>query len=424
MNPSDYTCIYSTLTFIADQCRKFNIKTPSVTFDQPLWLKATEIVVDNSMDIVVHLGGFHTLMSFVGSIGSLMDASGLSDVLQIIYGENTVKHMVSGKAIARAIRGHILVETALHLRLQKMILEESTNAEAPSMSEAEILELKSSLGSLGNISELPVVKKFVDCIDALKVELASKSRTAKLWLQYMEYVEIMRQYIRAARTGDWHLSLSTLQKMLNLFAATGHINYAKSARLYLQLMLELPLSHPWLYENISTKGFHFIRRSDKFWSGLWPDIIIEQVLMRSVKSRGGLTRGRGMSESVCMLWIRSMHYCGSLHQSLSTLTDHTHSTSDQHAELGHSRMKRDHDDLQKVSDWFEERNPFDANREVLQSLSSGLTADEIINCDNSEGIGREIHQKLNDLQFSKCSIKRSDQVSTFGKMKNGFRDFF
>ncbi len=42
-------------------------------------------------------------------------------------------------------------------------------------------------------------------------------------------------------------------------------------------------------------GFHVIRRSDKFWSGLSSDLVIEQTLMRSLKSTGGLTRGSGMS---------------------------------------------------------------------------------------------------------------------------------
>ena len=103
LNPSNYTCINSTLLFIIDQCKKNGIKTPSVTFDQPFWLKATEIIVDSSLNIVSHLGGFHTLMSFLGSIGNIMDGSGISELLHVVYGENTVKHMMSGKAIARSM---------------------------------------------------------------------------------------------------------------------------------------------------------------------------------------------------------------------------------------------------------------------------------------------------------------------------------
>lgn len=94
--------------------------------------------------------------------------------------------------------------------------------------------------------------------------------------------------------------------MLNLFAATGHINYAKSARLYLQLMRDLPTGHPWLYDCFIEQGFHTVRRSSRYWAGLWTDHIIEQVLMRSIRSRGGLTRGRGVTESVRLQWIYSM----------------------------------------------------------------------------------------------------------------------
>jgi len=85
--------------------------------------------------------------------------------------------------------------------------------------------------------------------------------------------------------------------MLNLFAATGHINYAKSARLYLQQMHELPTDHPSVYQYFE-QGHHAERRSSRYWTGLWTDLVIEQVMMRSIKSRGRLTRGRAMTESV------------------------------------------------------------------------------------------------------------------------------
>ena len=42
-----------------------------------------------------------------------MDASGLKEILEVIYAENAVTQMLSGKAYARAIRGHFLVDTAL-----------------------------------------------------------------------------------------------------------------------------------------------------------------------------------------------------------------------------------------------------------------------------------------------------------------------
>ena len=83
-----------------------------------------------------------------------------------------------------------------------------------------------------------------------------------------------------------------------MFAATGHLNYAKSSRLYLQLMWELPNEHPWLYHCFAEQRFHTVRRSKRLWAGLWTDLIIEQVMMQSNKSHGGLTRGRGVTETV------------------------------------------------------------------------------------------------------------------------------
>lgn len=42
------------------------------------------------------LGGFHMLMSYLGSIGTVMSGSGFSDALDICYGPNAVVHMISG----------------------------------------------------------------------------------------------------------------------------------------------------------------------------------------------------------------------------------------------------------------------------------------------------------------------------------------
>ena len=206
--------------------------------------------------------------------------------------------------------------------------------------------------------------------------------------------------------------------MLNLFAATGHINYAKSGRLYLQLMMDLPHTNPWLHKKLSTRGHHFIRRTDKFWAGLWPDLVIEQVLMRSIKNRGGLTRGRGMTPSVRMLWIRSMHICGEIHQAMTSMTDHHHTTSEQHQDLGTARIKRDADDLMKVLEWFEDRDPFKTDGAEIRSLSCGLTGDKNVNCDEAELIGKNIHETLDDKPFVNSTIKRASQVKSLASMKN------
>ena len=123
----------------------------------------------------------------------------------------------------------------------------------------------------------------------------------------------------------WDGHLNAVTALLNLFAATCHIHYAKSVRLYVREMRKLPSTHPWLHQKF-VEGYHPVRRSEI----LWADIVIEQVLIRSLKSRGGLTRGRGMTESVRQQWVYSMHACAAIHDAMTSLTGKHHTTSHQH----------------------------------------------------------------------------------------------
>ena len=161
-------------------------------------------------------------------------------------------------------------------------------------------EVKEKFIPVCNIAESKELLKLEKCLLKYKKLLAENSQTAKLWLQYIEYVETLELFIRAERTGNWTLHLIAVGRMMNLFAATGHIHYTKRSRFYMQQMLDLPNDYPWLYQCFIEHGFHTVRRSSRYWAGLWTDLTVEQVMMRSIKSRGGLTRGRGLTESVRM----------------------------------------------------------------------------------------------------------------------------
>ena len=85
---------------------------------------------------------------------------------------------------------------------------------------------------------------------------------------------------------NWQLEFTFTVYEQHFLAAPGHINYAKCA---------------WVYERFTVHGFHAIRRTDRFWVGIWSDLAIEQVPVRSLKSRGGLTRGGGITESIRLI---------------------------------------------------------------------------------------------------------------------------
>ena len=67
--------------------------------------------------VVLRLGGLHTEMSFPGCIRHLMAGSEIEDLFELVYAKNDVSHMLSGKAIVQAVRGHFLVDAALNVLL-------------------------------------------------------------------------------------------------------------------------------------------------------------------------------------------------------------------------------------------------------------------------------------------------------------------
>ena len=58
LNPSNETCIYSTLLFVQEQVEQLSIVTPCVTFDQPLYIKAVDIVKSATLNVVFVLEAF------------------------------------------------------------------------------------------------------------------------------------------------------------------------------------------------------------------------------------------------------------------------------------------------------------------------------------------------------------------------------
>ncbi len=124
----------------------------------------------------------------------------------------------------------------------------------------------------------------------------------------MTLVAILRAFIRAGRTKNWKLYLQSLHEMLPYLAASGHHNYTKSLVLYLNKMQNLEESHPHVY-NKFVDGFFVLRRSDRYWAGIYSDLFIEEVLIRNVKAVGGLTRGRGFEQSASLLWLLSTPAC-------------------------------------------------------------------------------------------------------------------
>ena len=182
--------------------------------------------------------------------------------------------MLSGKAIARAIRAHTLVELALHALIAADIFEinqpdnnaadineeetidqaherhnrtersdaiitldineQATHVHANTAAE-EAMKLFDNLVKyevdLADLESDENVKNNVQLLDTKLENMSKKNRNSKLWVQYINMLGILRKFVKAERTGNWMLQLQTLRDMLPYFAATGHNAY--KIRIYL-----------------------------------------------------------------------------------------------------------------------------------------------------------------------------------------------
>ena len=75
-------------------------------------------------------------------------------------------------------------------------------------------------------------------------------------------------------------------------------------------------------------------------------------MMRSIKSRGGLTRGRGITESVRIVWVSTLHQCAAIYQTMSALVNDVCISSEQHVELGRARIAKDFQHLTVILNWL------------------------------------------------------------------------
>ena len=163
LNPSDYSCILSTLQFVSKEAKRHASSTV-LTFDQPLYWKSQEIKANMPGDkdiqsIVLRLGAFHTEMSFLGTIGHIMEGTGLQHVLELAYAPNAVLHMMRGKAVSRAVRGHLLVDSALNALLVSKLFNVSLPApNAPLQPDTEELDLVTNIEPAAVIQNTPQVE--------------------------------------------------------------------------------------------------------------------------------------------------------------------------------------------------------------------------------------------------------------------------
>lgn len=386
LKSTDMSCIYTVLNFVIDQHKKFNREGKTIiAFDQPLWQKAMIVKHNSKLDIMIMLGNFHVQLSTMSAIGYLMKATGIEAAFNTVYGEKSIKYIMNGKDYERAVRCHELASTALKLLLLEQIPEDKQYAVEAAKDYFSALMRNEAKTPFLIPESCPVVQNLLQIVTETK-EMLSLSPTNKLFFMYLDLYDAFLNNLHAERLGLWDDYVVSLQNLLPFLAAAGRRNYFKCITWYLNDLQSI--DHD---TEAGLQAGHFVvHRSTDPYSGVSPDLCIEQTLMASIKGNSGLTRGRGFTQLNHVIWTLSRPLLCMLDTKMRKMAGMDHATGQSHVKAARPvRIARDTEDMNKMKTFFEERfifNPLFLSCK-MKSISSGLVAPDSVNVQDAFDIG-------------------------------------
>ena len=139
---------------------------------------------------------------------------------------------MSGKAISRAVRVHLLLDAVLN----GLLLSKPMDVPLPCAAGVEQNDSESSDKTPSTNSDMKAGESLYDELMVMTkdaeevandeaitrieadrdghVETLAKDQTASLWIQYLDMIRILRKFIRAERWGNLYLHLESVSEML------------------------------------------------------------------------------------------------------------------------------------------------------------------------------------------------------------------
>lgn len=132
--------------------------------------------------------------------------------------------------------------------------------------------------------------------------------------------------------------------------------------------------------------------------------------MRSIKTSGGLTRGRGMTELQRAVWFLSIPSCGEVSNAMQRITGINYEFSkQQHKESRQSRKERDYKDALAVMIYVLPRNPFSDKMELI-NIYTGEVAEKNVNAENALLTGNTIVKSMKGNMVSNYTFQKKEQA--------------
>lgn len=418
--PSDMSTVYTTLKRGKDLAKKSGQDFHIHTFDQQLYAIAQMVKFSNSEefpDLVVRLGGFHNLCTFIACIGKIWGDAGLKDMLadSETYAPATVERMLEGKQFHRAVRGLSLTFEALvqmfvtnyfkWVNDHEQQVSVNVNTAMQRIFETQRAFTDNDEVTPEDIDSLTLVieQTLRPSLEEFLAWGCKQSVTFEFWVNFITAVQIMLSNIRAEREGDWKMHLCTQVNMLPYFFVADRPNYSRWGTLYaLEMMTSLP-------EEVATafaEGQFTVKQTPGSFKGIWSDMGVETSIIRDSKSDSGII-GLTRRGSAVLRWSCSRHILGRYAEQMQRRSGLKTDTTKCHEQTMPAMMTRDEEHLQQIVRHIENNmvDPFsvDSHEKLLLNVGSGLLATPEISADLVKAV-----DKGNEMLTAFCSRLDAD----------------
>ena len=137
--------------------------------------------------------------------------------------------------------------------------------------------------------------------------------------------------------------------------------------------------------------------------------------MRSMKTSGGLTRDRGMTETQRLVWLMAHPVCAEVNNAMQQRTGIHYNTSEQHKDLTTARQVKYMTDSCELLEFLESRNSFSDNCS-LRSIATGINAGISGNVDIAKEVVEKVLTSMAQQNVLQHFSKKKDQA--FSKKKD------
>ena len=381
--PADPSTVLTVMHSVKRTCSKAGQEFAVLTCDQQLYRIMLDIIWNEPerwRNFYPRLGGMHMLMNFIGSIGKLMEGSGLDKLMAKAFGG--VDSMLQGKKYPMNLRALRFVV----MELLQDILNESDS--------------------------------YQDLLSTLD-DLSSKSLLAKHWIQNLiNPVFIAMLYLRAEREADFPLHYYAVTQMMPYICAAGHWNYIRDGTCYIRSIERIPNTVLQHFLN----GEHVVRLQDGLCNAVWSDNTIESTYMKNGKGPSGLI-GQTTQERTVKIWSNSHHLCGEIAKELENLRTKKMNKPKIHKEETVGRMKSDADDRKKIREglltFIHPLKIETHSRNVLVNIYNGQESGNDVNVTESVTIGKNMMKKFQESLPEGFRATVSSTVVTMASSKKG-----